>query len=199
MKQRKRKSKTMVHVSFDTVDKFIPRVPRQRCINEDSITPRICVAPDLTSALQAIPQAGEVIYNMKRLGVPVIVHAYYLECDSILNANEINVPDACVTGEMWLTDTPSKVYRCDYELTDSYTVLRKDKCGTEGRLLLGARYKRVRFQNNWENLAYHVCQTNVKAEEFLEKMPSITFRTFMSNLDDELIKCMNIKPKKIEF
>lgn len=199
MKRKRRKSKAMVHVSFDTVEQFIPRVPQQRCINEDSTTPRICVAPDLTSALQAIPQAGEVIYNMKRIGVPVIIHAYYLQCGAVLKADEINVPDACVTGEMWLTDAPSKVYRCDFELTDSYTVLRKDKYGTEGRMLLCARYKRVKHQDNWKNLAYYVSDTEKRAEKFLKKKPDITFRTFMSNLDEELIKCMNIEPKDIEF
>lgn len=49
-----------VHVSFDIVEKFIPRVPRQRCQGEDMSIPRICVADTILDAINAIPQAGIV-------------------------------------------------------------------------------------------------------------------------------------------
>ena len=67
-----------IHVSFDIVDEFIPRVPRQRCPGEDETVPRICVAEDILNAVNAVPQAGLVMENMKSLGLPVVIHAYYL-------------------------------------------------------------------------------------------------------------------------
>ena len=76
MKQRKeRNNSKLIHVSFDEVEKFIPRIPKQICPNEDNTTPRICVAQNVLCAIQAMPQGGEVIYYMARLGVPVVVHA----------------------------------------------------------------------------------------------------------------------------
>lgn len=58
----------MVHVSFDEVERFVPRVPKQICPDEDNTTPRICVAPNILSAIQAMPQGGTVAYNMARKG-----------------------------------------------------------------------------------------------------------------------------------
>ena len=80
MKQRgKRSNSKLVHVSFDEVERFVPRVPKQICPDEDNTTPRICVAPNILSAIQAMPQGGTVAYNMARIGVPVVIHAYYIE------------------------------------------------------------------------------------------------------------------------
>lgn len=68
MKQRgKRSNSKLVHVSFDEVERFVPRVPKQICPDEDNTTPRICVAPNILSAIQAMPQGGTVAYNMARL------------------------------------------------------------------------------------------------------------------------------------
>lgn len=79
MKQRgKRSNSKLVHVSFDEVERFVPRVPKQICPDEDNTTPRICVAPNILSAIQAMPQGGTVAYNMARIGVPVVIHAYYI-------------------------------------------------------------------------------------------------------------------------
>ena len=65
----------MVHVSFDLVDEFIPRVPKQRCEGENNTIKRICVAPSIIEALNAIPQAGFVVRNMKSLGLPCLIGA----------------------------------------------------------------------------------------------------------------------------
>lgn len=50
-----------IHISFDIVDEFTPRVPRQRCPGEDETVPRICVAEDILNAVNAVPQAGLVM------------------------------------------------------------------------------------------------------------------------------------------
>lgn len=79
----------MVHVSFDLVDEFIPRVPKQRCEGENNTIKRICVAPSIIEALNAIPQAGLVVRNMKSLGLPVIIHCYYLKADKVMSNDEV--------------------------------------------------------------------------------------------------------------
>lgn len=193
------KTKPMVHVSFDLVENFIPRVPRQICPNEDSTTPRICVAPDKLSALQAIPQAGEVIHTMKVIGIPVIIHAYYLKSGAVLMPEQIadKVPDATATREMWITDIPQSVYRIDYEIVYSYVPKRTDRNGTRERFVIYADFKRVKHQENWINLAYKSAKSDKAAEYFLKNKPDISFRTFMSNMDDELLKSLNIKLQEV--
>lgn len=117
MKQRgKRSNSKLVHVSFDEVERFVPRVPKQICPDEDNTTPRICVAPNILSAIQAMPQGGTVAYNMARIGVPVVIHAYYIESDAILMPEQIadKVPDAVATGEMWVMAVPAAwTYKTD--------------------------------------------------------------------------------------
>lgn len=44
-----------IHISFDIVNEFIPRVPRQRCLGEDETVPRICVTEDILNAVNAVP------------------------------------------------------------------------------------------------------------------------------------------------
>lgn len=98
-----------IHVSFDIVDEFIPRVPRQRCPGEDETVPRICVAEDILNAVNAVPQAGLVMENMRSLGLPVVIHAYYLTGEGMGKEEVQNyVPDAKLTGEFWLTENPGK-------------------------------------------------------------------------------------------
>ena len=139
MKQRgKRNNSKLVHVSFDEVEKFIPRIPKQICPNEDNTTPRICAAPNVLSAIQAMPQGGTVVYNMARIGVPVVIHAYYIESDAILMPEQIadKVPDAVATGEMWVMTVPTAVCRIDYKIIDPYVPMRIDRNGTRERFLV---------------------------------------------------------------
>ena len=77
-----------IHISFDIVDEFIPRVPRQRCPGEDETVPRICVAEDILNAVNAVPQAGLVMENMKNIGLPVVIHAYYLTGEGMGKSTE---------------------------------------------------------------------------------------------------------------
>lgn len=201
MKQRKRrKNSRLIHVSFDEVEKFIPRVPKQVCPNEDSTTPRICVAPDILSAIQAMPQGGTVTYNMARIGVPIIIHAYYIESDAILMPEQIadKVPDAVATGEMWITQIPAAVRRIDYQIINPFVPMRIDRNGTKERfLLLYERLKRVKYQDNWRNLSIRTGKSGKAVEWFMENKPDISYRTFMSNLDDELIKALDVELQEV--
>lgn len=201
MKQRRERNKSkLIHVSFDEVMEFVPRVPKQICPNEDNTTPRICVAPDIMSAIQAMPQGGTVVYNMARLGVPVVVHAYYIVSDAILMSEQIadKVPDAVATGEMWVMAVPAEVRRIDYEIVDPYVPMRIDRNGTRERLLLlYGELKRVRYQDNWRNLSTRTARNQEAVEWFLKTKPNISYRTFMSNMNDELLKSFHVELQEV--
>jgi len=94
----KQENGRMVHVSFDTVERFVPRVPQNRSDGEDDKTKRICVAPNLISALQAVPQSGTVLNAMMEIGLPLIIHAYYLKSKSVMQVDTEQVPDSMATG-----------------------------------------------------------------------------------------------------
>ena len=201
MKQRgKRNNSKLVHVSFDEVERFVPRVPKQICPDEDNTTPRICVAPNILSAIQAMPQGGTVAYNMARVGVPVVIHAYYIESDAILMPEQIadKVPDAVATGEMWVMAVPAAVRRIDYEIVDPYVPMRIDRNGTRERFLVWyGELKRVRYQDNWRNLSTRTAKNQKAVEWFMENKPDISYRTFMSNMDDELLKSFHVELKEV--
>ena len=120
----------MVHCSFDLVDRFEPRVPKYRVDNadacEDNITPRICVAPTIMSAVNAIPDRGNVIFYMDKLPLPILIHAYYLYSDEFIMPTSEQVPDVELTHEHLLCKTPSKIVRRDYILQDSLFYRRQD-------------------------------------------------------------------------
>lgn len=201
MKQRgKRSNSKLVHVSFDEVERFVPRVPKQICPDEDNTTPRICVEPNILSAIQAMPQGGTVAYNMARIGVPVVIHAYYIESDAILMPEQIadKVPDAVATGEMWVMAVPAAVRRIDYEIVDPYVPMRIDRNGTRERFLVGyGELKRVRYQENWRNLSTRTARNQKAVEWFMENKPDISYRTFMSNMDDELLKSFHVELQEV--
>ena len=201
MKQRgKRNNSKLVHVSFDEVERFVPRVPKQICPDEDNTTPRICVVPNILSAIQAMPQGGTVVYNMARVGVPVVIHAYYIESDAILMPEQIadKVPDAVATGEMWVMAVPAVVRRIDYEIVDPYVPMRIDRNGTRERFLVWyGELRRVRYQDNWRNLSTRTARNQKAVEWFMENKPDISYRTFMSNMDDELLKSFHVELKEV--
>lgn len=118
----------MIHVSFDVVEKFVPRIPIKdaRLPGEDDETPRICVAPSILCCLKGMPSADTIIDNLLKAKLPVIIHAYYLSSDSIMSNAEIlrKVPDAYLTHESWILKEPDKVRRIDYQLTDPCEVQR---------------------------------------------------------------------------
>lgn len=62
--------KSMIHVSFDPVEAFVPRVPSQRIegeMEEDSVTKRICASSTILGALRGIPSGGVRFAFLQRL------------------------------------------------------------------------------------------------------------------------------------
>lgn len=188
---------SMIHCSFDTVTGFVPRVPKQRIegiFMEDNKTKRICVAPTILQALQAIPQSGMVMETMRDLELPIIIHAYYLK-GRFYSPTKEQVPDVDVTGEQWLLQKPDSVYRRDYEVTDFFTQKLKDQNGKIKLFLLGAQLKRVAHQENGLNFAR---KYKLDEKAVSNVILSVTFRTLMANCGDELIKILKEKGNATE-
>lgn len=140
-----------VHVSFDQVQKFTPRVPKQRIQGEDDITKRICVAENVVSALRAIPEAGYAIRGMQLLHMPVVIHAYYLTGDAIVPTLK-QLPDQKRTGEKWMLEKPKNVYHACYLLESPLLLEHTDLFGVTQPYLVGCKLKRVKNLDNREIL-----------------------------------------------
>lgn len=109
-----------IHVSLDIVERFVPRIPGQRIPGEDGTIPRICVSNRLLDCINAMPSGPEALQSMERLGVPLVIHAYYMQAEQVLPTKEVAryVPDAEWSHESWLLTEPTKVYRVDYHVVN---------------------------------------------------------------------------------
>ena len=72
-----------IHVSFDPVSDFEPRIPSNRAKDEDAIKKRICcilskgsLQDDVIHALNASPCAGEVLQRIVSHGFDPVLHVY---------------------------------------------------------------------------------------------------------------------------
>lgn len=179
----------MIHVSFDLVDEFIPRVPKHRCEGENNTIKRICVAPSIIEALNAIPQAGLVVRNMKSLGLPVIIHCYYLKADKVMRNDEVQkyVPDAEFTREMWILEKPKAVNRIDYEITDCIVKQGVDVFGNEQFEVRLPEIERIKHQSNIDNFFKVFCHNpnERKMRGIFEKQ---SYRKVLATFDDEIIE-----------
>lgn len=174
----------MVHVSFDLVDSFYPRVPEQRIegtIEEDQITKRICVSTSILSALRGIPQAAEVLDWMEKLGLPKVIHAYYLTGE-VYYPTEEQVPDRSWTYEHWLLDPPKAVIRKDYLITKCDTLKHTDINGNSHEIILNAKLEPIKFQDNIDNLCSLFHLDRGKYPE------NISFRTMITNCGEDLLR-----------
>lgn len=132
---------------------------------------------------------------MQLVCVPTIIHAYYLESQSVLTPDQIadKVPDALATGETWITEIPVVVRRFDYEIVNPFIIKKKDGNGTVERFLVGYdSLKRVDYQDNWRNLARKMGMGKRAEDYFMSHKPDLTYRCFMSNLDDGLLKLLGV-------
>lgn len=189
MKSGKRSS--YVHVSFDPVDEFVPRVPENRCPGENDSIPRICMAGDVISALNAMPGGALAAARMAAIGLKPIVHAYYLKGGRVLEGDAVRrlVPDAYATGEAWFLDSPSSVRRMDWLLDDPAIICLNqheqdgaDRC----YCIIGAKLKLTPFTDNWDQLFEWFGIPDSKAGETKAMIRArVSFREFMTNFTEE--------------
>lgn len=88
-----------------------PSIPKHPAKGEDTITPRVCVAPTIPQCIKALELTSFITKD-----APFIkVYVYFTVIDernSDILYNPTNVPDRWITGEMWIM-TPclfSKLY-----------------------------------------------------------------------------------------
>lgn len=174
----------LIHCSWDIVDEFILRVPDSRCAIEDDKTLRICVAPTIEHCLNAMPRTGQVIRWTRLVGLPVIIHAYYLHSDNVIYDTSKMVGDARFTKEMWILDKPKKVWRIDYEIISCMIRDGKDIYGKDVQLIHSLELKRVPFSDNLKSLADLF---NADYSLLKKKCPQMTYRCLALNFDPKQI------------
>lgn len=178
----------LIHVSFDIVPRLVPRVPNSRLDDEDSTIKRICVTDSVQKSLQAVPDSGEILYAMEKLGLPLLIHAYYLEADPdmVRRTDEIvsMVPDASFTGECWVLSEPVQKRRVDYEVISPIIHKVKMPDGTYKRVLFGCGIKRVKYGDNKQNFCdlFHVHVSDA-IYKFIQET---YFGCIMKNIGEEL-------------
>lgn len=174
----------LIHCSFDIVDEFVPRVPDSRAVYddkeyEDSTTPRICTAPSILHCLRAMPRAGGVIRWMHAVGMKPVIHAYYLQANSVKVCTSDEVPDADTTHAVWVLEKPEKVTRRDYEIVSCSMHDGKDMLGRSFVRIDGIKLKRVPETDNLKDLVESIGQDY---GYFIKRFPFVTFREFATNI-----------------
>lgn len=174
----------LVHVSFEIIDEFIPRIPKDRADGEDNTIPRICVTTDIVRAINALPNGSLVLHKMRVLKLPTIIHVYYLKADKVMSNEEVakHVPDALSSGEMWILEKPKSVYRVDYEITDMIQSEIKDCNSKDIYATWSISKKRCKYQSNIDNFC------KVFGEDFRGLFATISYRRILTNLDSKLIE-----------
>ena len=186
-----KKRPKLIHCSFDEVYSFEPRVPKSRTDWEDDKIKRICVAPTIRQCLTAMPRAGEAIKWIRATGMPVIIHAYYLEADKVEYDTRDYVLDAEITEEFWVLEKPKDWKRIDYEITSCQLIDGKDLLGKEMTGIYNVKIKRTAYTDNLRSL---VEGAGLDYDDFRKKCPSATFGRMARNCSMELAE--NIKKKR---
>jgi len=135
----------LYHVSFDPVENFKLRIPKDRCPNEDNTIPRICFSERLHLAVSSMPQGGQALrgllefnekYKVKRKITPIL-HCYmcseWEQPGVFLPPEQIKdkVGDAEGTREWWAIKIP-KLNHVVMQVFDAKFRDTTDKFGNKG-------------------------------------------------------------------
>lgn len=190
--------KVLCHCSFEPVEKFVPRIPSQRCPTEDDTIPRICVSENIKYCINAIPQGVEVLQYMQKLEMPMIVHVYYFaeECYEPMDIVGY-VPDAVVSHEHWIMTKPSEVRHQVIRITDFFSKQVTDQYGVKHGMIVAMDYENegnASLHDNMLNLArvMEVPEEMVKKEPFTD----LDFRTIMFQLGDKFVEMLEKEEEK---
>ena len=190
-----KKRPKLIHCSFDEVYSFEPRVPEHRNALEDDQIKRICVAPTVKDCLRAMPSAGKVIRFMKILGMPAVVHAYYLEADRVEYDVTDYVLDADYTHEMWVLERPKDWKRIDWLIDEIYLSDSKNTDGNDCIHIDNVFPVRTKYTDNLREL---VEGCGLDLDDFKEQMPDMTFTRLAANLRDATILDLKERRQKVK-
>lgn len=129
-------------------------------------------------------------YVFQPLSMPIIWRASRFYSDQIAD----KVPGcACHRRNVDNREIPVVVRQFDYEIVNPFIIKKKDGNGTVERFLVGYdSLKRVDYQDNWRNLARKMGMGKRAEDYFMSHKPDLTYRCFMSNLDDGLLKLLGV-------
>lgn len=177
-----------VHVSFDIVEHFEPRIPRTWAKTEDRAIKRICVTDRIQRGLNAMAQAGLTLQIMQKLGLPLIIHAYYMESENVIAPEQVQnfVPDALTNHESWLTETPKRIWRVDYEVIDPVLYHFHDDPDPKHLIVASAPLRTISFSDNVDNFVkrFHIFQPDDVARLLREH----GFSAVLCNLEETLLE-----------
>ena len=102
------------------------------------------------------------------------------------------VPDAKLTGELWLTEKPREVRRVDYEIVDFTAKTIKDPFGHDLTAVVINSFNECEYQDNVENFLHSMNGFGNVSKERMERTRKIfkenSFRTVISNIGDLITK-----------
>ena len=126
--------------------------------------------------------------NLGELGLPIILHVYTLTGDHIMDNLKVRqyVPDAELSGEVWLLEKPTSVKRIDYEITDFDTKTFIDVNRNEICCIYNPVTRVCAYSSNRENFIEEFHPSNRKW--FLELFEKYSYRTVMFNIGKDLIQ-----------
>lgn len=183
----------LIHCSFDEVYFFEPRVPKSRTEYEDGKIKRICVAPTIRQCLTAIPNAGETVRWIQTVGMPVVIHAYYLEADRVEYDTREYVPDAELTSEFWVLEKPKDWKRIDYEITSCSLIDTVDILGNPLVRICNVELKRTAYTDNLRTL---IEGAGLDYDDFRSKYPDVTFGGMAAGCGMEMALLLKEKREK---
>ena len=110
--------KKLYHLSnnCNTIDEFIPRVPRNRAKEEDALTPRISLAPTIEGCLTAVPWGGMQLEDM-----------FWGEGSFLIRENEFDIANMDLDNLLPPQYLYSKDLVVDSKITEEYWYLKSIK------------------------------------------------------------------------
>lgn len=104
----------LYHISqIDLGSKILmqPKVPKFKIQGEDNTIPRICCCTSIPGCIHAINNIPELIDMSKTLDL--YAYGAYVDAEYIVQPSGDLLPDAWITGEIWVT-TPQVFYKCHH-------------------------------------------------------------------------------------
>lgn len=104
---------SLLHLSYDPVPQFSPRVPQIRAPGEDGKTKRICLSPTIEDAINSKPGHAAMVFAAMYYRLPIALFIYRAEIpvEDVLFpeelAKEYGVKDAPLNHEHWVLSTPN--------------------------------------------------------------------------------------------
>lgn len=124
----------LYHVSYNRVDSFSPRIPKEIIPGEDTHIPRICFATNIVKCINAKPRKAEGIKTAIENNLPFGIYVYEIDSENYIQEKELLTPeflysskllaDAKLNDEYWLLISPKEIKETRYELESA----KLEKC-----------------------------------------------------------------------